>query len=57
MIKNYQELTLEIDTLKGNINRMCVTDDIKELYKRYDYIKVNLKKIYQYNINRFEKEI
>ena len=32
-----QRLDNEIDMLKGNINRMCVTKTFKELNEMYDY--------------------
>lgn len=32
-----EEILNEVDMLKGNINRMCVTDDLGELLARYKY--------------------
>ena len=34
-----QRIENECDMLKGNINRMCVTDDIKEVYKQSDFAR------------------
>lgn len=35
----------EFYMLKGNINRMCVTDDIEELYKQADFARHRILKI------------
>lgn len=43
----------EIDMLKGNINRMCVTDDIKELYKQSDFARHRILKIENLAKSRF----
>lgn len=32
-----QEITNQVDLLNGNINRMCVTDDLGELLAQYKY--------------------
>lgn len=42
----HQELLNESDMLEGNINRMMVTDDIKELREMYDWACKRLAKIY-----------
>ena len=47
-----QELYNEVDMLEGNINRMCVTDDIKELCNMIEYARVRIERIYQYNKER-----
>ncbi len=41
----------EEDMLKGNINRMCVTDSLKELFSMYDFALKRISKIY--NITSF----
>lgn len=51
-IKTKQELDIEIDMLKGNINRMCVTDDLSEMLDMYEYAQERIDKIYQYNKDR-----
>ena len=43
----------ECDMLKGNINRMCVTDDIKELYKQADFAVRRIFKIENITMSRF----
>lgn len=43
----------EFDMLKGNINRMCVTDDIKELYKQSDFARHRILKIENVAKSRF----
>lgn len=43
----------ERDMLKGNINRMCVTDDIKELYKQADFARHRITKIENIAKSRF----
>lgn len=43
----------EFDMLKGNINRMCVTDDIKELYKQVDFAVRRIFKIENIAVSRF----
>lgn len=35
MDKERQKLLNAADTLKGNINRMCVTDDVEELSRQH----------------------
>ncbi|MBO4541636.1 MAG: hypothetical protein J5725_00490 [Bacteroidales bacterium] len=47
-----QELNNEVDMLEGNINRMCVTDDMKELCKMFEYARLRIERIYQYNKER-----
>lgn len=42
------------DMLQGNINRMCVTDDIDELETMYDFLKYRTKLIYELNKKRIE---
>ena len=34
------------DMLKGNINRMCVTDELTELENMYDYARYRLEKLF-----------
>lgn len=41
-------LNNEVDMLKGNINRMCVTSDLDELDKMYEFALKRLKSIYIY---------
>ena len=46
---NMQKVYNEVDMLKGNINRMCVTDDKEELFKMYDFACLRLNRIYELN--------
>lgn len=55
MITNYNELDNEINMLKGNINRICVSDDYEELERMYMYAKIRLDEIYDYNLSRIKK--
>lgn len=34
------------DTIKGEINRMCVTDDLSELDTMYQHASINLKELH-----------
>ena len=47
-----QELNIEIDMLRGNINRMCVTDDLSEMISMYEFAQKRLEKIYKHNKDR-----
>ena len=48
-----QRIENEFDMLKGNINRMCVTDDIKEFYRQADFAVRRIFKIENIAISRF----
>lgn len=48
-----QRIENECDMLKGNINRMCVTDDIEELYKQSDFARHRILKIEKLAKSRF----
>lgn len=43
----HKELMNEADMLKGNINRMMVTDDKNELLNMYSFALRRLEKIYR----------
>ena len=43
----------EEDMLKGNINRMCICDDIKELEDMYNWATKRLFRIYRINLDKF----
>ena len=49
---NVQESYIEYDMLKGNINRMFVTDDIKELACMHEFAKKRLEELYEYHYAR-----
>lgn len=55
----YKELMSEADMLKGNINRMMVTNDKDELMNMYSFALKRLEKIYKervYVLWEIEKE-
>lgn len=52
-----QRIENECDMLKGNINRMCVTDDIKEIYKQADFAVRRIFKIENIAISRFADQV
>lgn len=48
-----QRIENEFDMLKGNINRICVTDSLEELYKQSDFARHRILKIENIAKNRF----
>lgn len=48
-----RHIEFERDMLKGNINRMCVTDSLEELYKQSDFAKHRILEIENIAKNRF----
>jgi hypothetical protein len=56
MIENYKQLINEIEMLKGNINRMCITNDLEEIERMYYFAKYRIDEIYRYNFERINKE-
>lgn len=46
-------IRIEEDMLKGNINRMCVTDSLKELFSMYDFALKRISTIYNINLEKF----
>ena len=55
-IKNYNELQNELDMLKGNINRLCISDSVEELDNHIKYAKLRLENVYAYRYNQITKE-
>ncbi len=51
-----KEIFNESDMPKGNINRMFVTDNPKELLHMYEFSKKRLERIYQYNYARLQSK-
>ena len=49
---NLQETHNEYDMLKGNVNRMFLTDEVAELVKMYEFAQKRLEKIYEYHYGR-----
>ena len=50
-----QDISIEIDMLKGNINRMCVTDDREELDKMFFHAIKSLNRIHDGNFERIRE--
>jgi len=55
-IKNYNELQNELDMLKGNINRLCISDSVEELESHIKYAKLRLENIYAYRYNQMSEK-
>lgn len=53
-IKNYEELLGMRDMLQGNLNRMCVSNNIHEIDQQYDYARKRLAAIYSYAVSQQE---
>lgn len=51
-----EELLIQIDLLKGNINRMMISDDIKEIGEMYYQANKTISTVYMENIERVIKE-
>lgn len=51
------EADYELDMLRGNINRMFISDDIDEIMKMYIYAKFRINLIYHYCIKMCEERI
>lgn len=52
MIRNRKEMLGEVDMLRGNINRICVSDDVEEISQMYHYALTRLEEIMKYNVRR-----
>lgn len=50
-----QELLMECDALTGNINRMMVTDDPKELLAMYEWAERRLQRIHIARVKELDK--
>ncbi|MDO4327518.1 MAG: hypothetical protein Q4E24_16095 [bacterium] len=46
-----------LNLLQGNINRMCVTEDEKELESMYQWAKRRIDTIYEYNKRKLERRM
>ena len=51
-----QKIWNEEDMLKGNINRMCVTDDMEEFERMFEFAKKRILTIYTINLFRLRGE-
>ena len=52
IIRNREEMLGEIDMLRGNINRICVSDDVEEISQMYHFALTRLEEIMKYNVRR-----
>ena len=46
----HQELMIECDMLQGNVNRMMVTKDIRELVRMHEIAEMRLQKIHKWRV-------
>jgi len=53
---NHKELMNECDMLKGNINRMTVTKDPKELLRMYEFAEMRLQKIHRTRVAELDAD-
>lgn len=47
------KIRFEEDMMKGNLNRMCVTEDSDELLNMYRFANLRLKTIYDICVGKF----
>jgi len=53
---NEQEAHDEYDMLRGNVNRMFLTDDVAELVKMYEFAQKRIERIYKYHCARLDNK-
>lgn len=51
-IRNREEMLGEVDMLRGNINRICVSDDVEEISQMYHFALTRLEELMKYNVRR-----
>lgn len=51
-IRNREEMLGEVDMLRGNINRICVSKDVEEISRMYHFALMRLEEIMKYNVRR-----
>lgn len=51
-IRNREEMLGEVDMLRGNINRICVSDNVEEISQMYNYALMRLEELMKYNVRR-----
>ena len=56
-MSNSNELRAELDSLQGNINRMCITTDEKELQEMRKWAKLRIDKIFDYRQEQIRKKV
>ncbi len=54
--EEYNEIMREADLLRGNINRMMVTDDEKELLQMYEMAEIRLQRIHKIRVKEFDRK-
>ena len=54
--EDLQMIQIEEDMLKGNICRMCVTDDLEELNSMAIFAMKRIQKIFDINLARLTEE-
>ena len=53
----HQELMIECDMLQGNINRMMVTKDLRELTRMYEFAETRLQKIHKWCVKELDTKM
>lgn len=53
---NYNEMHNLVEMLRGEINRMCITDEMKELDNLRLFADLNISKLFDMNVQRLEEE-
>ncbi|MDE6601340.1 MAG: hypothetical protein K2K90_04085 [Lachnospiraceae bacterium] len=53
---NEQGAHNEYDMLRGNMNRMFLTDDVAELVKMYEVAQKRIERIYEYHYARLNNK-
>jgi hypothetical protein len=56
-ITNKLELDNEVRMLQGNINRICVADNLDEICKMYVFALKRLEEIYKFNVGKIVENI
>lgn len=51
-IRNREEMLGEVDMLRGNINRICVSDNVEEISQMYHHALMRLEELMKYNVRR-----
>ena len=56
--KNFvdEEIEIETDLIKENINRMCVTHNRQELQKMYSFAMKRIDNLFNYNLKRIDAQ-
>jgi hypothetical protein len=57
MIKNYKEADIEMEMLDGNINRMKLTKDLKELESMHAWAVKRVNRLYLFYSEELRKKV